>query len=289
MSKFFRIIKQYVLEVKWVFINLGWSFISLPKSSKPHSDTSFTFGITTYKERYQPYLQPLVKKLVYLFPEVPIVIAVNGYHNLSEQEKYLEQIVEWVKPYKNVSLITYNEPQGLCKLWNQIVIKAPSQKVFLLNDDINISKSFKNGILSSGILDSEFGLINGSFSHYMINKSVIKTVGWFDERFPGIGYEDHDYEIRMTLAGKKVEHFDIEGIKNENVIPKDWSYNEDHHVILTKYSGPNEKHYFSKWEFTDKEREGFTHVRIIQGYAKLKPNMMTPDFYPEIELNKWSD
>ena len=164
------------------------------------------------------------------------------------------------------------------------MIKSPSQQVFLLNEDINISPSFKKDLISSGILNAEFGLINGSFSHFMIHKSLIQTVGWFDERFPGIGYEDHDYEIRMTLSEKEVQHVNVKGIKNENVVPKDWSYDQKHDVILTKYSEPNEKHYFSKWEFADQEKEEFTYVRIIQGYARLKPNMETPDFYPEI---KW--
>ena len=287
MRKEVRLLKQYWLEVKWLFIKLGWLFVSLPKSSKPATNTSFTLGITTYKERFEPYLKPLVKKLVYLFPETPIIIAVNGYHNLAEQEKYLQEITEWVKPYKNVSLITYKIPQGLCTLWNQLVIKAPSQNIFLLNEDINVSLSFKKDLLSSGILTSEFGLINGSFSHFMLNKSLIKKVGWFDERFPGIGYEDHDYEIRMTIAGKQVEHYIVEGIKNERVVPKDWSYDKNHEVILTKYSSPNEKHYFSKWEFSETEKIGFTYARIIKGFAKLKDGMETPNFYPEIELNEW--
>ena len=119
----------------------------------------------------------------------------------------------------------------------------------------------------------------------MLNKSIIKKIGWFDERFPGIGYEDHDYEIRMALAGKQVEHYNIVGIKNERVLPKDWSYGDQHDVILTKYSGPNEKHYFSKWEFSDTEQEGFVYVRIIQGYAKQVEGMETPNFYMENELN----
>lgn len=286
MGKVTRIIKQYWLEVKWLFIKLGWLFKSLPEKSDSYTDTSFTLGITTYKERFDSYLKPLVKKLVYLFPEYPIVIAVNGYHNATEQEKYLQQIKEWAKPFQNVSLVTYKEPQGLCKLWNQLLIKAPSKKVFLMNEDINVSTSFRKDILESGILNSEFGLINGSFSHYMLNKSLIKSIGWFDERFPGIGYEDHDFEIRMTLANKQVEHFTVKGIKNERVVPKDWSYDEKHSVILTKYSGPNEKHYFSKWEFSDVEKNGFVFVRIIQGHVRLKEKMETPNFYPEIEINE---
>jgi hypothetical protein len=283
MVKVGRIIKQYGLEVKWFFIKLKWRFISQPTKSNPATDIAFTFGITTYKERFDSYLKPLVKKLAYLFPNTPIVIAVNGYHNQAEQEKYLSAITEWAAPFQSVKLVTYKEPQGLCKLWNHIVLKAPSKKVFILNEDINVSPSFRKDLLNSGVLNSEFGLINGSFSHFMLNKTLVPTVGWFDERFPGIGYEDHDFEIRMTLLGKEVEHFNVTGLKNENVVPKDWSYDENHEVILTKYSGPNEKHYFSKWEFSDVEKNGFEFVRIIQGYVRLKEGMETPNFYPEIK------
>lgn len=283
MNKVVRITKQYWLELKWLMIKLKWLLVSIPIDNQSYSDTSFTIGITTYKERYESYLKPLVRKMVYLFPEVPIIIAVNGYHDLKEQEEYVDQLTKWIKPYQNITLIVYKKPQGLCKLWNQIVLKSPSEKVFLLNEDINISPLFRQDVLQSGILSSGFGLINGSYSHFMLNKSTIKNVGWFDERFPGIGYEDHDFEIRMTIAKKQVEHFQIQGIKNENVVPEDWSYGDQQEVILTKYSGPNEKHYFSKWEFSDQELPNFVYVRIVQGYAKLKLGMETPNFYPEFK------
>ena len=32
-------------------------------------------------------------------------------------------------------------------------------------------------------------------------------------------------------------------------------------------------------------KEGFVYARIIQGYAKLKDGMETPNFYPEIKYN----
>lgn len=283
MSKGLRIVKQFWKELIRLLIRLRWLFIKLPKSSNSNTSSStFTLGITTYKERYESYLKPLVKKLVYLFPDTPIIIAVNGYHNQAEQEEYLQEISDWVEPYQNVSLITYKAPQGLCKLWNQLVVNSVTDKVFLFNEDINLSTSFRDDLLRSNILNTEFGLINGSYSHFMLNKSIVKKVGWFDERFPGIGYEDHDYEIRIVLAKKQVEHFKIRGIKNERVVPKDWSYGEKHEVILTKYSGPNEKHYFSKWEFSEKEQLGFVYVRIIKGYAKQLKGMETPNFYHEI-------
>jgi len=286
MGKIGRLSNHYFQEIRWFFIQLRWVFTAMPKSSLSASSSSeFTIGITTYKERYESYLKPLVKKMVYLFPDTPIVIAANGHHNQSGQKEYLQQITKWISSYRNIILITYEQPQGLCKLWNQIVLKSTTQNVFLFNEDINISKSFKAGILSSRILNSELGLINGSYSHFMLNKSIIKEVGWFDERFSGIGYEDHDYEIRMMIANKEMKHFKISGIKNECVVPKDWSYGGDHDVVHTKYSSPNEKYYFSKWKFSDTEVEGFVYVRIAQGYVKQIEGMETPNFYPEIKLS----
>lgn len=285
MKKLIRIIHHHLLEIKWSIINLIWLMIRVKNKTRKPSSPSFTIGIGTYKERYQTFLIPLIERLTFVFPDTPIIIAVNGYHNHSVQKVYLKQIEKWVEAYQNVSLITFIEPQGLGKLWNQIIVNSPTDKVFLLNDDVNIAPNFKKQLFSCDILNSTFGIINKSYSHFMIDKTLIEHVGWFDERFPGIGYEDHDIEIRMVLADRKIDHFNIPSIKNEHVIPKDWSFNQEHGVILSKYSKPNEDHYFKKWEFSDTKKEGFTFVRITKGYARLKEGMETPDFYNKNEFN----
>lgn len=285
MNKGIRLLRVFVYNLKWWFIKKSWIFFRLQHSNlNEATNTTFSFGVTTYKERFETYLKPLVLQLNYLFPETKILIAINGFHNKKEQLIYLENIKAFLLPFKNVAFFYYIEPQGLCKLWNQLIIKSNTQKIFLLNDDISVSAALKNELISSKITNSQFGLINKSYSHFLIDKNTIKKVGWFDERFPAIGYEDHDFEIRMALQNSTPDFFSFDSIKNEVVVPKDWSWGNADEVILKKYSNANEKHYFSKWEFSETEKKGFIFVRIIQRYVKLKDGMETPNFYPEIQL-----
>lgn len=285
MRKLLRLIERISYAAKWWFIKQNWRFVS-PQNSNNNTftDTNYSIGITTYKERFESYLKPLILHLNYLFPNTQIIVAINGFHNKKEQDEYLTKIKLFLANFKNINFVYYEQPQGLCKLWNQLIILSKSNKIVVLNDDISISKKLKTEIEASKILNSNFGLINGSYSHFLIDKKIINKIGWFDERFPGIGYEDHDYEIRLALQGVFPDFYNFNTIKNENVTPKDWSWGSADTKIFNKYSNANGKHYFSKWEFSEKEKEGYIFVRIIQGYAKLKEGMETPNFYPEIQF-----
>ncbi|NCP45010.1 MAG: hypothetical protein COW67_08705 [Flavobacteriales bacterium CG18_big_fil_WC_8_21_14_2_50_32_9] len=283
MKKILRLIERLIYIVKWWFLKQKWRFVSLQYSNaKTVTNTNYSIGITTYKERFETYLKPLVLHLNYLFPHMQIIVAINGFHNQKEQTEYLNKIKSFLSNFKNIDFVYYEQPHGLCKLWNQLIILSKSDKIVVLNDDISISKKLKTEIEESKILNSNFGLINGSYSHFLINKKIINQIGWFDERFPGIGYEDHDYEIRLALQGVSPDFYNFKTIKNENVTPKDWSWGDDDTKIFKKYSHANEKHYFSKWEISDTAKHGFVHVRIIKGYAKLKDGMETPNFYPDL-------
>lgn len=286
MKKILRIGLVFIQNIKWWFIKQNWKFVPLQQTNANLvTNLAYSIGITTYKERFETYLKPLVLHLNHLFPKTQIMVAINGFHNQKEQTEYLIKIKAFLSSFKNINFVFYEQPQGLCKLWNQLILLAKTDKIFLLNDDISISKLLKTEIEKSKILDSNFGLINGSYSHFLIDKKIIKQIGWFDERFPGIGYEDHDYEIRLALQGIFPDFYNFKTIKNETVIPKDWSWGNTDTKIFKKYSNANEKHYFSKWEISDNEKEGFVFVRIIQGYVKLKDGMETPNFYPTIQLN----
>ena len=70
-----------------------------------------------------------------------------------------------------------------------------------MNDDLHISTDSEYGFfnhleqaLSKG---AETFKINGSFSHYMISKSDLIDVGFFDERLLGLGEEDGDFYWRF--------------------------------------------------------------------------------------------
>lgn len=49
------------------------------------------------------------------------------------------------------------------------------------------------------------------FAYFIIDRSELDRVGWFDERFLGIGYEDIEFKRRYkSIIGKDI--FNIEGI-----------------------------------------------------------------------------
>lgn len=286
MKKAFRILNQYIYLLKWKFISFMWKFrnVSNNNSSSIPTHTQFSIGITTYIERFDTYLKPLVKRLSYLQPDQQIIVAINGYHDQKAQQKYIKEISDFLVGFINVKYFYHETPQSLSKLWNQIVIESDNEGIFIFNDDISISPQFAKDLASSPILGYDVALINGSFSHFFVKKSVIKKVGWFDERFPGIGYEDHDFEIRLTFNNIELKHFKFNSVKNENVTPKSWSWGETEDVIEKKYTKSNETHYFNKWSFSNNPKDGYQYVRITQNYVKLNEGMETPNFYPEIML-----
>jgi hypothetical protein len=57
--------------------------------------------------------------------------------------------------------------------------------------------------------------INGSFSHFLLNKEELIDVGFFDERLLGIGEEDGDFTWRyFTTYGQEILSINLPGITN---------------------------------------------------------------------------
>ena len=137
-------------------------------------------------------------------------------------------------------------------------------------------------MVSSRVHESEIGLINASWSHFIISKDTVKSIGWFDERFPGVGNEDQDYECRLALNQITPSLFRVYGIKNIIFNTKNFSYGEQIEVSEKKYVKLNKIFFDSKWQISDFEQSGFTYVRILNKFIIQKPGMQTPDFYDSL-------
>jgi hypothetical protein len=281
IAKIIRLLKVYWNNFIWLFIDLSWKLKPNP-IAKNITNHRYSIGVVTYVNRYEIHFLPLIKRLITAFPDTQIVIAVNGYYDAEVQKKYLDKIVKLLGKYKNVDVITYETGQSLSKLWNQLIINSKAEKTFVFNDDIKISSSFRRLLESSGILNESCGLINSSWSHFLMSKEIIKKNGWFDERFPGVGYEDQDFEIRLVSNGIVIKDYSIGGLKNLVFKTTDFSYGENIETDFEKYSSDNGKVFFKKWEVIQADVQGFIYVRIIQGYAKQIEGMETPNFYPKI-------
>lgn len=279
-----KIVQKIKRRMKWIKHELYWLLLLSKKNREPVPvNNEFSIGITTFKDRYHLFFKKLLKRMSHLFPGTEIVVVVNGHYNKKEQLPFLKKIEHFCSAFPNVRLITFVEPQGLSKLWNQIILNTVTNKTFIFNDDIKIAPVLRKNIQTSGILAEPIATIRNSWSYFLITKEIINKVGWFDERLKEIGGEDDDYLARLALKNITPSSFDIDGILNYSHKLKRNSYGKDM-TGANLYSSYNSEFLFSKWEVSP----GFIANSILHrdgNYWKLKENMDTPDFYGSIVLN----
>ena len=262
----------------WDIRHLQWKFI--PKSyGNIITNHIYSIGIVTYVDRYDLFFKTLIKSLITIFPDTEIVVAINGYFDERVQLKYLHDVHQYLNTFKNVKTVHFVEPQSLSKLWNLLIINSASPNIFILNDDVKMLPGFRGGLERSGILQEQIGLINRSWSHFYISKSIVKKIGWFDERFPGVGNEDEDYECRLVLRDIVVKNFTVSGLRNMVYLTKNFSYGNAHQVINKKYIKNNKDFFNKKWNFSTTYKPSYKFVKILDGYVELVQDMETPDFY----------
>lgn len=186
------------------------------KSENLIAQKNVTIGITTFEARFDRYFVPLLKR-VREYSDNEIVVAVNGENNRAFGEEYRRNFLKYIAEYENVYPIFFPRFRGLSKLWNTIAIHASHDHILMLNDDIMIENSrFMNDVCYS--LSQNKGksfLINRSWSHYLINRDELDTLGYFDERLLGIGEEDGDMTWRyIKQYGEAIPSFKIKGFQN---------------------------------------------------------------------------
>ena len=268
-------------RIYWSLIPLIWKFFKFESGSE-RSNFIFSIGIVTYVDRYRYFFKPLIKNLVKIFPDTEFIIAVNGYYDQEIQKKYVNEIKTYLINFTNVKIVDFMQPQSLSKLWNLLIINSTSGKVLIFNDDILISPKFRRYLDSSDVLKSDIGIINSSWSHFIISKKIVLKIGWFDERFPAVGNEDQDYECRLVLNDLLLNDYEIKGLKNVVFLTKNFSYGKEVDVEEKKYIKQNKIFFDSKWDLSTTPKPGYKYVRIMNQYVQLKPRMDTPNFYKEI-------
>ncbi len=120
-------------------------------------------------------------------------------------------------------------------MWNELILASQTEKIFIVNDDIDIAPHFASALCTSGILEKQIAIINESWSHFLISKHTIAQVGWFDERLFGVGGEDWDYEARLAFAGVALDNFRLKGILNLSIYTSDFSFGASVERVEKKY------------------------------------------------------
>jgi hypothetical protein len=258
-------------------------------ASKP---SDYSIGIVTYVERFEKSFKKLARTLKEQFPEVEKNAILNGFPDDVKQLKYLKEATAYLHDCGFKHVLTYERHQALARGWNLLVITSDAPKILMLNDDCNLGPNFRHEFESQRG-EREWLFLNQSFSHFLTSKNVTRQVGWFDERFLGIGHEDGDFARRCAIKGFE---YDV-GIECPSL--KNMQFLEEHVGFTTKASGRrgnysqyNEKFYLKKWKHADGPRKGYTLIPIRHlpqftglppgknSYCKLKRGMETPMFYP---------
>lgn len=174
----------------------------MPQASAPYSVV-----ITTFDKRFEAFLVPLVAQIRAQRPNLEIVVMINGPGKGVFDESYRANILSYLAKYPEVFPTMFPSFQSLAKLWNRGALTASHDRALILNDDLELRS--ENGVCFFDHLEdalaSQQGTfkINGSFSHFILDKRELIEVGFFDERLLGLGEEDGDFFWRFYRKYKK--------------------------------------------------------------------------------------
>ncbi len=210
----------------------------------------FSLGIVTYLGRFDTYFKPLLRRLNLIFPDYDIMVFLNGHHNLEKQIGYLQKATTFLAQFPQVRYLTNIGHQPLARAWNWLLLMAACQHILLLNDDLTMNLEFRHNLERLASVP-DVCTINKSWSHFIINKEVVRQAGWFDEGFQGMGYEEYDYIFRLARLGIRVRNLDIHGILNYVAPSTDASWAAISEVTAGKYSKINYDYFLRKWSWSE--------------------------------------
>lgn len=173
----------------------------------------YSIGITTFKYRFDKYLVPLIQSIREQTPS-EIILGVNGEYKESFDDVYRFKVLDFCAETFKVFPFIYPNFRSLAKMWNNIIINATNDYVLVLNDDLVITDPLFFQTLQGHIdrIKTSF-TINGTYSSFVIKKSSMTSETWFDERYLGIGCEDHDYRNRIASGKIVMDNVWMDGFK----------------------------------------------------------------------------
>lgn len=217
---------------------------------------NYSISIVTYDKRYEKNFIPLMKEIKKQAPDVEVSLMINGSYDKEFDEEYRKNILKFISEHKNIYPQFYSKFTSLSKLWNRGIQNCTNTKVLMLNDDVLIKDGFLDFIQSIDLED--IILINGIFSHFLINKNFLNSINWFDERFLGVGWEDIDVRNKMLNNIKNINTDKIISFHNEN-----YSIQDQNIKYASGEQGPSKYTKFNEIFFNEKYRENI-HPEQLQ-------------------------
>jgi len=243
----------------------------IPAQLIPHRlnlNGKFVIGITTYVERYDDYFKPLYRSLSFLFPDVPIVVTVNGFPDSDKQHHYLSRLQSELcaQAPSHHTFVLHDRPCGLTTLWNEMLQASENRPLWILNDDLRVDSWIRRWAEKFDWENVRLTLLNDTWSHFIISPEVVEKVGVFEPSFTGIGFEDMDYTARSCLAGLAIGNITCPYLHHSNHQPKYTSFDDVSGRTWGKYTTANEECFYRLWARSS-DGEG-VYIKQIQDFVK---------------------
>lgn len=166
---------------------------------------------------------------------------------------------------------------SLTRVWNWAIAACKTPWVALVDHDAVFKPGWVDAFQNEDHM-RQAKLHNWSYAQF-IHRSIIKSVGWFDERFTTFYYEDADFMRRVNLAGEPM------CVKHPPSCDLNWKIDHmrppDDHPVFFQYSSVTagvrgDVFYEAKWG-----------DRINDPWAHGVPLWDNPNWYPTVKLPKW--
>lgn len=178
-------------------------------------NNTITIGIVTFKERKHLAIS-LVKDVRRLYgDDFEIVLVLNNVYGEVLDATFRDEMLKLCLETKNCYPIFCPEFKSLSKIWNTISIFARTEYSLILSDDVICQNADALNIIENHIksTNSQFFRINHQFAHFVVSKTMLHKLGYFDERLLTFGEEDGDMVHRyIEMFGKDIEDVYINGI-----------------------------------------------------------------------------
>ncbi len=180
---------------------------------------NYSVVITTFNKRFEPFLVPLITAIKAQRPSLEVIVAINGRARDTFSESYRSAVLAFLATQANTYPIVFPNFQSLAKMWNRGALTASTPRTLILNDDLHIG--MENGIgffdhLEKALAEHPTSFrVNGSFSHFVLNREELIATGFFDERLLGLGEEDGDFFWRYYQRfGREIASVNLPLIEN---------------------------------------------------------------------------
>lgn len=175
--------------------------------------------IVTFKERAED-----IKRLISQIREdhesdgVDILLAINGNNEELMDDDYRRNMLQLCHDTPNCYPTVCPEFKSLPKLWNTLAIFSRTEYNLFLCDDVEYTNQDAISEVKRYIKETsdEFFTINGGFSHFVVTKTMLHKLKYFDERLIAHGEEDGDIVHQFIKTnGRGMNNISVHGLHNK--------------------------------------------------------------------------